>query len=114
MGKRRSGRSFWQPDGKMEVHGVPAEQWPNVLYVPPPADTLSVWRQEMKSQKQAILQSNRRPLNGHRYPGRKKTPPYRPLLDVFITWNSPPPGRLSATVHGVSQSFTNNVVGHAN
>ena len=114
MGKRRSGRSFWQPDGKMEVLGVPAEEWPNVLYAPPPADTLSVWRQEMKSQKQAILQSNRRPLNGHRYPGRKKTPPHRPLLDVFVTWHSPLTGRLSTKDHVVSQLPTNNVVGHAN
>ena len=114
MGKRRNGRSFWQPDGKMEVLGVPTEKWPNVLYAPPPADTLSVWRQEMKSQKQAILQSNRRPLNGHRYPGRKKTPPNRPLLDVFVTWHSPLTGRLSTKDHVVSQLPTNNVVGHAN
>ena len=113
MGKRRSGRSFWQPDGKMEVLGVPAEEWPDVLYVPPPADTLSVWRQEMKSQKQAILQGNRRPLNGYRYPGRKKTPPLKPLLDVFVTWHSPLTGRLSTKDHVVSQLPTNNVVGHA-
>ena len=114
MDRRRTGRSFWQPDGKMAVLGVPVEEWPNVLYVAPPAATLSVWRQEMKSQKQAILQGNRRPLNGHRYPGRKKAPPLKPLLDVFVTWNSPPTDRLSAKVHGVNQSFTNNVVGHAN
>ena len=79
MGKRRNGRSFWQPDGKMEVLGVPAEEWPNVLYVSPPADTLSVWRQEMKSQKQAILQTHNRPVNGHRYPGKKKIPPQKPV-----------------------------------
>ena len=114
MGKRRSGRSFWQPDGKMEVLGVPTEKWPDILYVPPSADTLSVWRQEMKSQKQAILQSNRRPLNGQRYPSRKKTPPHRPVLDVFVTWNSPLTGRLSTKDHVVSQLPTNNVVGHAN
>ena len=114
MGKRRSGRSFWQPDGKMAVLGVPAEEWPNVLYVAPPAATLSVWRQEMKSQKQAIFQGNRRPLNGHRYPDRKKTPPHKPRLDTFVTWYSPPTGRLTAEVHGLSQPFANNVVGHAN
>ena len=95
MGKRRSGRSFWQPDGKMDVFGVPAEQWPSVLYLPPPGDTLGDWRQEMKSQKQAILQNNRRPLNGQRYPSRKKSPPHRPVLDVFVTWISPLTGRLS-------------------
>ena len=114
MDRRRTGRSFWQPDGKMAVLGVPAEEWPNVLYVAPPAATLSVWRQEMKSQKQAILQGNRRPLNGHRYPGRKKTPPHKSRLDAFVTWYSPPTDRLSAKVHGVSQPFTINVVGHAN
>ena len=114
MGKRRNGRSFWQPDGKMEVLGVPAEEWPNVFYVPPPADTLSVWRQEMKSQKQAIFQGNRRPLNGHRYPDRKKTPPHRPRLDPLVTWHSPLTGRLSTKDHVVSQLPTNNVVGHAN
>ena len=114
MGKRRNGRSFWQPDGKMEVLGVPTEKWPDILYVPPSADTLSVWRQEMKSQKQAILQSNRRPLNGQRYPSRKKTPPHRPRLDPLVTWHSPLTGRLSTKGHVVSQLPTNNVVGHAN
>ena len=114
MGKRRNGRSFWQPDGKMEVLGVPTEKWPDILYVPPSADTLSDWRQEMKSQKQAILQGNRRPLNGHRYPGRKKTPPHEPRLDTLVTWNSSPTGKLSTEIHGLSQLPTNNVVGHAN
>ena len=114
MDRRRTGRSFWQPDGKMAVLGVPAEEWPNVLYVAPPAATLSVWRQEMKSQKQAILQGNRRPLNGQRYPGRKKTPPHEPRLDPLTTWNSSPPGKLSTEIHGLSQLPTNNVVGHAN
>ena len=114
MGKRRNGRSFWQPDGKMEVLGVPTEKWPDILYVPPSADTLSVWRQEMKSQKQAILQSNRRPLNGHRYPGRKKTPPHKPRLDTLVTWNSSLTDKLSAQVYGLSQPFSNNVVRHVN
>jgi len=114
MGKRRSGRSFWQPDGKMDVLGVPTEEWPNVLYVAPPADTLSVWRQEMKSQKQAILQGNRRPLNGHRYPGRKKTPPHKPRLNTLVTWNSSLTGKLSAEVYGLNQPFTNNFTEHAN
>ena len=114
MDRRRTGRSFWQPDGKMAVLGVPAEEWPNVLYVAPPAATLSVWRQEMKSQKQAILQGNRRPLNGHRYPDRKKIPPHKPRLNALVTWNSSLTDRLSSEVHGLSQPFSNNVVRHVN
>ena len=48
MDRRRTGRSFWQPDGKMAVLGVPAEKWPDVLYVPPPqtAERTPVSRQK--------------------------------------------------------------------
>ena len=75
MGKKRSGRSFWQPDGTKEVRDFVIHEWVGLWQAPAPPETTSAWREAMKSQKQAILQTHHRPVNGHRYPGKKKNPP---------------------------------------
>ncbi|HIB81937.1 MAG TPA: hypothetical protein EYO55_08130 [Gammaproteobacteria bacterium] len=85
---KRDGRSFWQPDGTKEVQEVAFHEWVGLWQAPPPAETTNVWRKEMKSQKQAILQSHRRPLNGHRYPSKKKTPPRQPRFSDFAHWQN--------------------------
>ena len=89
---KRDGRSFWQPDGTKEVRKLSSEEWLGLWQTPPPTETTATWRYAMNSQKQAILQRHRRPLNGHRYPGRKKTPP-RQLGGpaTLLTDNTAPP-----------------------
>ena len=89
---KRDGRSFWQPDGTKEVKEVAREAWSGLWQAPTRTETPSAWRDTMKSQKQAVLQGQRQPLNGHRYPGRKKTPP-RQLGGpaTLLTDNTAPP-----------------------
>ena len=110
MGKKRNGRSFWQPDGTKEVREFAFHEWVGRWRAPPPPETTSICREAMKSQKQAILQSHYRPLNGHRYPGRKKTPARKPRSVEWITRTTAPPATFPSKAHQVSQSIANNVV----
>ena len=104
MGKKRDGRSFWQPDGTKEVREFAFHEWAGLWQAPPPPEASSVWRETMKSQKQAILQSHYQPLNGHRYPGRKKTLPRKPRSVGWITRTTAPPATSPSEAHRVSQS----------
>ena len=108
---KRDGRSFWQPDGTKEVRNLVSAQWLELWQAPPPTETTSTWRDAMKSQKQAILQSHRRPLNGQRYPGRRKNPPHKPGLADSINRSTAPTRLFTDQTHQVSLSITNNVVG---
>ena len=107
---KRNGRSFWQPNGTKEVREVTPETWSGLWQAPPPAETISVWRNAMKSQKQAVLQSQRPPLNGHRYPGKKKTPPRQPDLSTSLTGRTTPSASFTTEVHQASQSIAKNVI----
>ena len=108
---KRDGRSFWQPDGTKEVRNLASAAWLELWQAPPPLETTNVWRKEMKLQKQAILQSHRRPLNGHRYPGRKNIPPRKPGLVDSIIRSTAPTRLFTDQTHQVSLFITNNVVG---
>ena len=108
---KRDGRSFWQPDGTKEVRNLSSVEWLGLWQAPPATESTNTWRDAMKLQKQAILQSHRRPLNGHRYPGRKNIPPRKPGLVDSIIRSTAPTRLFTDQTHQVSQSITNNVVG---
>jgi len=61
---------------------------PNMETLPPPPQPVRDWRQERKSQKQAVVEGNRKPLNGHRFPGRARKPPQDPVADLSVTRNT--------------------------
>ena len=107
---KRNGRSFWQPNGTKEVREVTPETWSGLWQAPPPAETISVWRNAMKSQKQAVLQSQRPPLNGHRYPSKKKTPPRQPDSATLLTGKAKPSTTFTFDVHQASQSVAKTVI----
>jgi len=107
---KRDGRSFWQPDGTKEVRKLSSEEWLGLWQTPPPTETTAIWRYAMNSQKQAILQRHRRPLNGHRYPGKKKTPPRQPDSATLLTGRATPSATFTVGVHQASQSVTKTVI----
>ena len=88
MTKNRNGRGFWQPEWRSVVREVPSEEWPKVWTAPSLPQPISVWREEMKSQKQAVVEGNRKPLNGHRFPGGATKPPQDPVADLSVTRNT--------------------------
>ena len=107
---KRDGRSFWQPDGTKEVREVTPEAWSGLWQASSPVQTISIWRSAMKSQKQAVLQSQRPPLNGHRYPGKKKTPPRQPNSATLLTGRPTPSATFTVEVHQASQSVAKNII----
>ena len=111
MGKKRDGRSFWQPDGTKEVREFVIHEWMGLWQAPPPLETTSAWREEMKSQKQAIFQSHQRPLNGHRYPGKRRKPPRERFSDLSVSRSSWLTAARTGVAHGMSQSITENNAG---
>ena len=108
---KRDGRSFWQPDGTKEVREVTPEAWSGLWQASSPVQTISVWRNAMKSQKQAVLQSQRPPLNGHRYPSKKKTPPRQPDSATLLTGRPTPSTTFTVEVHQASQSVAKMALG---
>ena len=107
---RRDGRSFWQPDGTKEVREVTPEAWSGLWQASSPVQTISVWRNAMKSQKQAVLQSQRPPLNGQRYPGKKKTPPRQPDSATLITGRTTPSATFTVEAHQPTQYIAKTVI----
>ena len=103
---KRDGRSYWQPDGTKQVRTPSSLEWLGLWQAPPPVETISTWRDAMKSQKQAVLQGHRRPLNGHRYPGKKKTPPRQPGSATLLTDSATPSATF--TLQKQSSSHSNN------
>ena len=107
---KRDGRSFWQPDGTKEVREVTPETWSGLWQTSSPVQTISVWRNAMKSQKQAVLQGQRPPLNGHRYPDKKKPPPRQPDSATLLTGRPTPSATFTVEVHQASQSVAKNII----
>ena len=107
---KRNGRSFWQPEKTKEVRNLSSVEWLGLWQASSPVQTISVWRNAMKSQKQAVLQGQRPPLNGHRYPGKKKTPPRQPDLSTLLTGRTTPSATFTVEVHQASQSVAKNVI----
>ena len=107
---KRDGRSFWQPDGTKEVRNLSSVEWLGLWRAPPATESTNTWRDAMKLQKQTVLQGDRRPLNGQRYPGKKKTPPRQPDLSTFLNGRTTPSASFTAEVHQASQSIAENVI----
>ena len=107
---KRDGRSFWQPDGTKEVRKLSSEEWLGLWQTPPPTETTAIWRYAMNSQKQSILQRHRRPLNGHRYPGKKKTPPRQPDSATLLTGRATPSATFTVEAHQPTQYIAKTVI----
>jgi len=107
---KRNGRSFWQPEKTKEVRNLSSVEWLGLWQAPPPTETANTWRDAMKSQKQAVLQSQRPPLNGQRYPGKKKTPPRQPDLATLLTGRATPSATFTVEKHQASRFVAKNVI----
>ena len=111
MTKNRNGRGFWQPEWRSVVREVPSEEWPKVWTAPSPPQPISDWREEMKSQKQTVLESNRKPLNGHRHPGKRRKPPRERFSDLSVSRSFWLTAARTGVAHRMSQSVTENNTG---
>ena len=111
MTKNRNGRGFWQPEWRSVVRNVPSEEWPKVWTAPSPPQPISDWREEMKSQKQTVLESSRKPLNGHRYPGKRRKPPQERFSDLSVPRSSWLTAARTGEGHRRSRSVTDNNAG---